>query len=350
MNNKWRADVFLKSTALLTLIRNELIVSDGGDARTILEAMNETNIQETIDIGGIKYDDAEPNIGDATDTKATALTAQALTMKVKTQWRNQWWLLTNFSKVVYNKAGSASTSIEEKLVEAIGELWSFFFQQAMAATINGLALTADFINANPIVNASGAGMLERLSKWGVAGLMNNYYIAMNTTTLIDIVQKQKAGTINETLISKIDNTLMQTLLVMANGGSGLESENKINAPFQWVWEGVTPIYINNDIKDGTIALMKRGAFIFSQSNKEDIKALIYEKEEREGTGAGNSYVGSRGLYVLHPQGTTFKLSTADGTIAKKQGATNAELGKADAYGILDTVERSYILIYKVKIG
>jgi len=344
-NNNWKSSSFQKATAVNRLFQDGLVGSASDQAKAILDAMDYGNVQSTLTLGLVDIAWAEQNFGDASDTVVASLEGVFDEYRVKTFYGNQWWAIRTIEKDLM-----ASNEPNRLVLEKIGAFWATQVNKLIAATVSGMsdiaAITTGAVDVNGVHTQDLSRTMvttARLQKgdMGFGALAKMY---MNSATLGDILNKQDAGTITATLISATYGTVIKVV-------NGIETAVTSNTP-TWVYDGVTPIVVDDAMADGIISLIEQGAFAFTQTELND--PLMYANSPKAGNGAGKEEYGTKALYICHPVGFDFVgvLNGAAPAIpfASKSGLSLAELQAGGLYALKVDPKLSPITNLRVKMG
>jgi len=333
-DNKWRSVSFLKSTAVNRLFNSGIITRASQDAKNLLEALDYDNVLSTLTVGLVDSQWVEQNFGDASDTLATSIEPMFDEVNVKTFYGNQWWAVRTIQKDLMN-----TTQPNRLVLEKVGGYWSEQWNKILSATISGLSTIQDITVGDGTENFSRKAIIDarKVKKDMGVGKLSDAY--MSSTTLFDILDKQVNGTIATEIITEKYGT---TTIIK----DGVEHVVQSRTP-TYVINGVTPIVVDDTMKDGVISLVDDGAFAFEQKNLS--APLMYDKTAKAGNGSGKEEFGTKSLYILHPIGFSFK-GVLGQDYQNKSGLTLAELQGGNLYELKVDKKLSPIINLKVKIG
>lgn len=339
-NNNWKSSSFLRSTAANRLVSDGILSSVSQAAKDMINAINEANVQSTVTLGLIDSVWAEQNLGDASATVAGSISALFDEYKVKTFYGNQWWKVATIQKDLMSE-----TKPNQFVNEKIGAYWAEQWNKLIAATISGLSTIPAIVVGDALTNLSKLTIINARLKKGDYGFGALAKMYMSSTTLGDILTKQANGTITDVLIAPVYGQVTKVV-------NGVETLVQSDVP-TYMYEGVTPIVLDDTISNGLIALVEQGAFAFMYKDLDS--PLMYSNDPKAGNGAGLEEFGTKALYVCHPVGFDFigacaETGAAAPTYAKKSGLTLAELAAGGQYSLKVDAKLAPITVVKVKIG
>lgn len=333
-NNNWSSVAFEKSTEVNRLYKSGIIAKASNMADRIINALDYDDVQSTVTIGLVDSEWVEQNFGDASDTIASSIEPLFDEVNVKTFYGNQWWAVRTIQKDLL-KASKPKTLIGDK----VGSYWGTQFNKIISSTISGLSDIQEITVGDGTKNLSSLMIIKARKKkkdMGIGKLAKAY---MSSTTLFDILEKQEEGTITKAVITETYGTVT----IVKDGVQQLVQsevpEYKIN--------GVTPVVVDDAMKDGIISLVENGAFAFKQKNLKD--PLMYANTAKAGNGAGKEEWGTKSLYILHPLGFSFK-GVLGTDYQSKSGLSLAELQGGGLYELKVDPKLAPITNLKVKIG
>lgn len=331
-NNKWKSVSFEKSTDVNRLINSGIITRASDSAKQILDAIDYSNVQSTLTVGLVDSEWAEQNFGDASDNRAGAIEPLFDEVTVKTFYGNQWWAVRTIQKDLMN------TSKPNKLVlEKIGRYWATQWNRIISATLSGLSSIQEITVGDGTKNLDRLMVVDAMAKKGDMGFGALDTMYMNSRTFADQLKKQIAS-------GDVLFTRKQADIQVNDSGRVVANDTSAG---QWVYDGVTPIVLDDTFADGVISLVSNGAFAFEQKNLNN--PLMYYKDMKAGNGAGKEEFGTKALYILHPLGFSFK-GVLGTDYASKSGLTLAELQGGGLYELKVDAKLAPITNLKVKLG
>jgi len=338
-DNDWKSTSFLESTAVNRLYTSGILANASDSAKALLNAMQEDNVQSVFKVGLVDYEWAEQNFGDASDNLAGALEPAFEELDVKTFYGNMWWAIRQIQKDL-----ASSTKPNQLVLQKIGIYWATQLNKIISATISGMSDIAEITVGTGLANFSNALVLQVRKKKGDMGFGKLAKMYMNSVTMFDILEKQEDGTIAKELITERYGLITKVV-------DGIEQTVQSDVP-SYVYNGVTEIVVDDDMKDGIISLVEAGAFAFQM--KDLSSPLMYTDSPKAGNGVGKEEWGTKMLYICHPVGFGFVggLAGAGGKTpyAKKSGLSIAELQGGGLYALVVDSKLSMIQNLKVKIG
>ena len=315
-NNNWKSTSIRKSTAVNRLFKNDLLNTTSELAKAAIQGINQDinleNVQSTFQTGLVSYDWAEQNLGDSSADVASAQSPIFDQVTVKTFYGNMWWDCATIQRDLLNTTKPIQTVNEYQ-----GRAWEIMWNKIMAKTLKGLGGISEITEGSSSSHFARSMVYDVRDLKGDMGYGKLGKMFMSSGTLRDILDKQDGGThITSKLITPTYGKV--TITGSANGAS-TEVTNDVPS---WVFDGVTPVLIDNDLDDGKIFLLNEGAFVFAQKSFDN--PLSYVNNPDQGNGAGVEKWGSKQLYMLHPLGFSFT-GVLGTNYASKSGLTLAEL-------------------------
>lgn len=331
-NNSWKSSSFKQSTEVNRLFNGGIIATASQQAQDLLNAIDYDNVQSTVRVGMVDYDWAEQNLGDATDRTATALQPIFDELDVKTYYANQWWGVRSIQKDLMS-----STQPNRLVLEHVGRYWATQFNKIVSSTVSGMGDIAAITVGNGTENLSRKMVISARRKKGDMGFGKLAKMYMNSITMADILDKQEDNLIKELVTEKYGK-----VTIVKDGITQLvESDTP-----QYVYGGVTPIVVDDAMKNGIISLIEEGAFAFAQ--KDLASPLMYSNDPKAGNGVGKEEWGTKCLYVLHPIGFGFK-GRHGVNFASRSGLSLAELQGGGQYELKVDPKLSLITNLRVRI-
>lgn len=328
LNNNWKASSVSKSTALNAVLESGIVATTGDDVVSLLNAINEQNVNSTITTSLASYGWSEGNLGDGSDTVATALNPAFEEVTVKTFYVNQWFNVKTIQKDLLK------TTTPNLLVnEFIGRFWAETYNKIIANTITGIVATTPAIkNGDGIATFTDNLIIDTMLLKGDMGMQGLYSMQMNSTTFASA--KKKAP-------SSFTQTFGTPIMQVVNGVETLVQ----GKPTGWVYNGYVKVVIDDVMANGYIALVDENAFAWAEKENID-EPLMYDKTAKSGNGAGSEDFGTKKLFIMHPIG--FKFTGVLGTdYASKSGLTLAELQAGGLYDLAVDVKLSPITVLHI---
>lgn len=299
-----------------------MVQKAGSEASDLLNALNYDSITSTVEVGMVDSDFEEQNLGDKSNTEAGAIAPYFAQMRMKTYYANKWWEAWTIQKDLAN-ATHQITLIGNK----IGAYWVIQWNRLLSSLLAGLSKMPSITTGDGTVNLDRLMVVDAMSLQNDKGIGTLSTMYMSSTTFYDQYKKQiTAGDI-----------LFERARIY---------DPKAEAD-EWVYDGSTPLKIDDTFLDGVITLVKDGAFLHESKNLK--KPVMYAHSPKTGNGAGKEEFGTKSLYVLHPKGFSFK-GVFGTDFNSLSGLSEAELQSGDLYELVVDVEFSPILNLKVKIG
>jgi hypothetical protein len=332
-DNEWKSTSFEQSTDVNRLFNSGILTNAGDTAQSILMAMDESNVQETVRVGLSDIEFAEQNLGDATENSATSLEATFKDVDIKTFYGNQWWAVRTIQKDLLNE-----TKPNMLVLNRIGEFWATQYNRIISNTISGMSDITEITTGDGSSNLSRIMVIEARQKKGDMGYGMLAKMHMNSTQIAWILTQQASDVIDTIITARYG---MITIVV-----DGVEQQVQSETP-TYVYDGVTEIVIDDSIKNGIISMIEDSAFAFSQ--KDLANPLMYDNSPKLGNGVGKEEWGTKGLYIIHPIGFSF-IGTRPATYANKSGLTFAELQNGLQYDLAVDPKLARITNLKVKFS
>lgn len=333
-NNNWKSSSILDSSHVNRLFSDGLLTSASQQAKDILNALDESNVQSTMTTGLVDMDWAEQNFGDATDNAPTAIEAFYDESNVKTFYGNQWWGVRTIEKDLMS-----SNEPNRLVLERVGKYWATQINKIMSATVSGMSDIAAITVGDGLTNLSRQMVIDARGMKGDMGFGKLAKMYMNSTTLVDILTKQEVGTIAKELITE---KYGQVTVVK----DGITQIVQSDTP-TYVYGGVTPVVLDDAMSNGVISLVEQGAF--AHSFKDLASPLMYLNDPKAGNGVGKEEWGTKALYVVHPVGFSFT-GELGVDYSNKSGLSLAELQGGGLYDLKVDPKLTLIQNLKVKIG
>jgi hypothetical protein len=333
-SNNWKSSSFRDSTYVNRLFNDGILTNASEQARALLNALDETNVQSTMTTGLIDIDWAEQNFGDATDNKPAALEAFYDEAHVKTFYGNQWWAVRTIERDLMR-----SNEPNRLVLEHVGRFWATQLNKIMSATVSGMSDIAAITVGNGTANLSRQMVIDARGMKGDMGFGKLAKMYMNSTTLVDILSKQEAGTISKELVTE----RYGQVTVVKDGITQLVQSDTPT----YVYGGATPIVVDDALSNGVISLVEQGAF--AHSFKDMAQPLMYVNDPKAGNGVGKEEWGTKALYIMHPVGFSFK-GVLGTSYANKSGLSLAELQGGGLYELKVDPKLSLIQNLRIKIG
>lgn len=324
LDNNWKVTAVNKSTALNAVLESGIVSSSSQDARDMLNAINEDNVQSTMTMSLIGYDWAEGNLGDASSTLATALVEAFNEANVKTFYVNQWWNVKTIQQDLLK-----STEPNRVVNEFMGRFWSESFNKYIASTITGIALIPELLVGDGLSTFTDDLILDTMLLRGDFGVQGIDTMQMNSKTFVSAKKKEPAS-----FTQTFGNPITQVV-------GGVETTVR-GKPTGWLYDGYVKVVIDDVMPDGKIALVDNNAFAYAEKTNIDEPAM-YDKQSKSGNGAGSEDFGTKKLFVMHPIGFTVSGVLAT-DYASKSGLTMAELQSGDIYSLAVDVKLSPITV------
>jgi hypothetical protein len=333
-DNRWSSITFEKSTYVNRLFNSGILTRASDQAKALLDALDLENVQSTLTVGIVDSEWQEQNFGDASDDTVTSIEPEFNEVNVKTFYGNQWWAVRTIQKDLLG-----ATKPYEVVRDRIGKYWATQWNKIISATVSGLSDIAEITVGDGTANLSKTMITQarkRKGDMGVGKLANAY---MSSTTLFDIIEKQENGTISSEII-------VETYGMVEIVKDGVRQMVQSTTP-EYKLKGISPIVVDDSMKDGIISLVEDGAFAFEQ--KEFKKPIQYVNNPKAGKGAGKEEFGTKALYICHPIGFSFK-GVYGTDYQSKSGLTLAELQGGGLYELKTDPKLCPITNLQVKIG
>lgn len=330
-DNEWTSISFQESIDVNRLFNSGILTNAGDSAQSILSAMDESNVQETIRVGLTDIAWAEQNLGDATDNAAVSLEPTFSDVNIKTFYGNQWWAIRSIQKDLLN-----ATQPNRLVLNKVGMFWATQFNRTISATISGMSDIAEITVGDGTTNLNRIMVIDARQKRGDMGYGKLAKMHMNSTQIAWILTQQANDTIDE-LITPIYG--MVTIVE-----DGVERMVQSVTP-KYVYDGVTDIVIDDTVNNGIISMVEDGAIAFSQ--KDLANPLMYDNSPKLGNGVGKEEWGTKSLYILHPIGFDF-VGQLPADYANKSGLSLAELQAGGMYELAVDPKLARITNLKVK--
>jgi hypothetical protein len=330
-NNQWHSSDIRESTYVNKLF-NSGVIRDGGDmAQAAINALEFDNVQSVVKTGLMDYAWHEQHLGDASDSEVAGVEIDLETVNVKTYYGNQWWTARTIQKDLMN-----STNPMAVVNEFVGRYWSTQWNHIIASMVSGMSDIAAVTVGDGNHNFSSQMVDDACQKKGDMGYSKIATMYMSSTTVHDIMRKQKAANQPEVISRKYGQ-----VTVVKDGITQLVQSTTPTL----VYNGATPVIIDDTMINGVIAMVDEGAIAFT--SKDLANPLMYDNSPRAGRGVGKEQWGSKALYILHPVGFTFNESSAS---YSKSGLTIAQLRAGGRYALAVPAKISPITFVKCKIG
>jgi hypothetical protein len=345
LNNDWRASTFRKSTFVNRLFNSGIVVDAPHQAQMMVDSIvMDNNVQSTITVGMVDYPFSEQNLGDASDTTVNSLKAKFDSANVKVFYGNQWWGAHKIQRDLMNM-----TEPNRLVLEHVGRFWATQWNKLIAATLSGLSsvpeITVGAAGSNGLgtANFSAQMVVDARAQRGDMGFGELARMYMHSSTLVDILTKQNSGKIPELISAVYGSRTVDK--------DGVETQVTGQMP-SYVYGGVTPIVLDDELKAGFISLVENGAFAFTQKNLAN--PLAYLDNPKGGNGAGSEEWGCKSVYAIHPAGFSFKgvhsSTTGAGKFKSLSGLTIAELAAGGQYELSDDQKFAKVANLRVKMG
>lgn len=352
-NNNWRTSSFERSTDVNRLFNSGILTMMGQQANDAVSAIDQSNVQSVITLGLSDFGFKEQNLGSSIiATKATSIAADFKEYQVKTFYGNQWWQVTNIERDLM-QINKPLQHVNEK----IGAYWAIQINKLIGATVSSLTRITEITTGDGTKNLSLQMVLDSRNLKAELGYGDLGRMYMSSGTLFDILTKINDGRIPFPLITEAHGDLSISLTnPVGNPSSPIyqtTAQQTRTAPM-YVFNGVTPIVLDDSIANGTISIVENNAFGYAR--KDLTSPLMYANDPKSGNGAGSEEWGTKSLYVVHPLGFGFigKQGAVPGTggvtYVSRSGLTIAELLAYKQYALVEDVKLSKIMNLNVKIG
>jgi len=332
LKNNWKSSSWEDSTDVNALINSGVTTSLGAEAQAMLDILDTDNVQDTMEVGLVSSDFVEQNFGDASDTVAGSIEAIYGSQKVKMFYGNQWWAVRGINKDLMKTTKPVSFVLNK-----IGSYWATMWNRIITATLAGMSNITSITIGDGTANLDRIMVVDAMAKKGDMGFGALDKMYMNSKTFADQLKKQ---------ITAGDILFTRAKAEMTIGADGRAIVNNTNAD-RWVYDGVTPIVLDDTFADGVITLLSDGAFAFGQANIED--PLMLSDNAKSGNGSGKKEYGTKSLYIMHPLGFSFK-GVYGTDYASRSGLSLAELQGGELYEPSADAKLLPITNLKVKIG
>lgn len=335
LNNTWKSSSFELSTDVNRLFSSGILTAANPQARAIIDALDEDNLQSTVKLGLTNYEWAEMHLGDASDDEATSQEQVLDEYNVKTFYGDFWWSVRTIQRDLMNETRPVAL-----VLQRVGEYWATAWNKYISATVSGMSDISEITVGSDSTEFSRQLVLNARSKKGDMGYGKLATMYMSAITLHDILSKQAAGVvITEDLIKETYGT---TTIVV----DGVTTVVTDAAP-TYKYNGTTPIVVDDSMSSGVISLIEDGAFAFYQ--KDLAQPLMYQNSPKSGNGVGKEEWGTKQMFIIHPIGFDF-VGVYDTDYASRSGLTLAELEGGGLYELTVDAKLSPITNIKVKIG
>lgn len=331
---------FLQETKKNALWKSGILGGIGNPG--VMRMIDMDAIPETLEIltSDIAY--AAPTIGEVSNIDAPEQDITFGSYKAKVSFLSNWVRLYNIQADLLRVSNPMALIRKHH-----GNYWATHINKDIGSIMSGLSLsdkiTVGADNKNLTTQTINAAYYLK-KDMGYDGEVVAVY--MNSKTINDILVKIGKGDVPKGIITR------RLINQQTNADGTPITYTMGDKQFIHVFMDASPIYVDDDLPDGRIFLLKKGAFVFVAKNIPE--GLVYDKNPKGSSGTGTESIGSRILYVLHPTGFDFVGERAGQnaavSYAKHYGLTPIEYKKA-VYTIRDDhIKHSKIIIIKTKMG
>lgn len=335
-DNQWSSSSFQNSFAVNQLMKTGIVTPIRGSIRQDIDGLDSDNMKSVITSGIITRSFVEPKGMDASDNDLTPNQLSQTEFRVKTFYQAYSELERSIQQDIMPMSVADA---RVHLINVYGEYWATHWNKLMANMIKGMAGITAITVGDSTKNFSRQSVLDARKIRGDIGFGQIGMLYMSSGTVYDILSKIEAGTISQGTITE---TYGQSTIVE----NGIQTIVQSEIP-TYKYNGVTPIVLDDDLADGFIGIIEKGAFGIGERNLK--VPLESYRNPLAGNGSGVSQLVSRKSFVLHPMGFNF-VGTMGTNFAKVSELTYAELQAGGLYTVADDVKATKITILKVKMG
>lgn len=337
-DNKWNSASFHDSFAVNALINTGVIEPIRGSIRQDIDGLDSDNMKSVITSGIVSRTFSEPTGMDATDDEIVPNELSQGEYRVKTFYQAYSELERSIQDDI---APMTVADARIHLINVFGEYWVTHWNNIITSMLKGMSLLDD-ISIGSIAtptNLSKTMVLDARKLRGDLGFGVIGRMYMSSTTLHDALTKQEASIIAQ---GTIVETYGQNTIVVDGVATVVTSETPT-----YKFNGVTDIVLDDELDDGIVAVVDRGAFGIGERNLDT--PLETHRNPLSGAGSGKTQVISRKSFVLHPIGFDFD-GVWETHFAKVSELSYAELQVGGLYSIAHDIKETKITMLRVKIG